>query len=155
MELRLFPAWKNAVQTLLNDGLTYGSNITKAQIIALCELPLPQTIDEKDSFDLKLMSCIINIKEQLLTHHHMLLVSNRDGSYRVISPKEQTGYAVANGTKAIAKEMQRMAMSVQFVNTTLLDTDDRKRNADAQAKISMLAGMARDGNNELIGMVSA
>jgi hypothetical protein len=154
MEVKLFPAWKNAVAVMLSNNLTYGSNIQKEQIVSLCELEPPNTIEEKTAFDLKLLSCIVNIKDQLLTNHQMLLVSNRDGSYRVIPPHEQTGYAVGAGTKAVARELQRMAISVQHTNTALLDTDQRKRHADAHAKISMLAGMAQDNHKELIGMVS-
>lgn len=153
VELKLFPAWKNAVKTLLANGLTYGSNVAKTHLVKLCELTPPTKLEEKDAFDLQLMSCIVSIKEQLLLAHQMLLVSNHDGSYRIVHPKDQTTYAVSTGTKAIAKEIQRMALSVQHTNTALLDHDQRRRNTDAQAKITMLAGMAQKSKHDLIGVV--
>lgn len=154
-EVKLYPAWKQAVKTLIESGLTYGSTLEKDRIIELCELKRPVTIDQKERFDLRLMNCIFEIKDALLTDHKMLLATNRDGSYRVLSPKDQTQYAVEHGAKAIAREMQRMAISVQNVNLSLLDSEQRRKNSDAQAKISMLAGMQRQARNELSSIVSA
>jgi len=154
-ELRLFPAWKHAVQTLIDSGLTYGSTVTKDQIIDLCELDIPVTVDQKDAFDLRLMAAICNIKDALLEGHRMMLVSNRDGSYRVIAPKEQTAYTIENFTRTVAKEFQRAAMGTQYVNASLLDETQRKQNADAQAKLSMLAGMQRIARTELAQIVGA
>lgn len=147
--MKLYPAWKEAVKTLIEAGLTYGSTVDKEQIIDLCGLARPTTLAEKDRFDVRLMSYTSEIKDALLLDHKMLLVTNRDGSYRVVSPAEQTAFAVEQGTKAIGREMQRMAVGVQYVNTALLDDAQRRRNADAQAKLSMLAGMQKLARREL------
>ena len=148
-DFKLSPPWKNAVKALIEAGLTYGSTVEKERIIDLCDLVRPTTIEEKDRFDLRLLQCTGEIKEALLMEHHMMLVTNRDGSYRVVAPKEQTAYAVDCGARSIAKELQRMACGVQYVNTALLDDTQRKQNADALAKISMLAGMQKLANREL------
>jgi hypothetical protein len=148
-EFKLSPPWKNAVKVLIEAGLTYGSTLEKEKIIDLCELVRPTTIGEKEKFDLKLLQCTSEIKEALLVEHQMMLVTNRDGSYRVVAPKDQTAHAIESGAKSIAKELQRMACGVQYVNTALLDDAQRKQNADALAKISMLAGMQKLANREL------
>ncbi len=148
-ELKLSPPWKQAVKELIDAGLTYGSTVEKAQIVKLCDLAEPTTIAEKERFDLKLLAATADIKEALLIDHQMMLVTNRDGSYRVVAPKDQTAFAVDHGARAIAREIQRMAVSVQYTNTALLDDTQRKQNADAQAKISMLAGMQKLTNREL------
>ena len=152
-EMKLSPPWKQAVKELIDAGLTYGSTVTKDQIIDLCDMQRPTTIQEKKVFDLRLMGCIGEIKDALLIDHTMLLVTNRDESYRVISPKEQTAYSITTGARDVAKAMYRMALNVQYVNTALLDETQRKQNADAQAKISMLTGMNRTANSELRGIV--
>ena len=85
----------------------------------------------------------------LLTAHCMLLASDNKGSFVVIAPESQTEYAVNTGIKAIGREMKKMAMGVSFTKTELLSAADRARNADAQAKISMLAGMMKVQNKEL------
>jgi hypothetical protein len=79
----------------------------------------------------------------------MLLASDNKGSYVVIEPESQTQYAVNTGIKAIGREMKKMAMSVSFTKAEMLTDEGRKKNADAQAKISKLAGMLTIENREL------
>jgi hypothetical protein len=123
--ITLYPVWREAIKQLLASGLTYGSMLTKNRIVVLCELP------------------------ELLRAHAMLMVSNFDGSYRIVAPQDQTGYAVEAGARSIAKEMRRMALAVQYTNLSMLDDQQRRKNADAQAKIAMLAGMMHKGSAEL------
>lgn len=153
-EVKLYPVWKQAVKELIASGLTYGSALDKQRIIDLCALKRPETLAQKERFDLRLMTCICEIKDALLADHQMLLASNRDGSYRVVAPKEQTQFAIEQGAKAIQKEMRRMALGVQHVNTSLLDSEQRRKNSDAQAKISMLAGMQRTARKELFSITA-
>jgi hypothetical protein len=145
----LFPAWKQAVRTLLGEGLTYGSTVSRKRISELCEIRPPQNIDDVRRYDLELLTTITEIKDSLLTAHCMLLVADHKGSFIVIAPESQTSYAVNSGVKAIGKEMRKMAMAVSFTRTELLTNDERAKNADAQAKISMLSGMMHSQNKEL------
>jgi hypothetical protein len=145
----LFPAWKQAVRTLLGEGLTYGSVVSRKRISELCEIRPPQNIDDVRRYDLELLTAITEIKDSLLTAHCMLLVADHKGSFIVIAPESQTSYAVNSGVKAIGKEMRKMAMAVSFTRTELLTNDERAKNADAQAKISMLSGMMHSQNKEL------
>ena len=145
----LFPAWKQAVRTLLGEGLTYGSVVSRKRISTLCEIRPPQNIDDVRRYDLELLAAITEIKDSLLTAHCMLLVADHKGSFIVIAPESQTSYAVNSGVKAIGKEMRKMAMAVSFTRTELLTNDERAKNADAQAKISMLSGMMHSQNKEL------
>jgi hypothetical protein len=145
----LFPAWKQAVRTLLGEGLTYGSVVSRKRIAELCEVHPPRSIEDVRRHDLELLTAITEIKDSLLTAHCMLLVADNKGSFVVIAPESQTGYAVHTGVKAINKEMRKMAMAVSFTRTELLSNSDRAKNADAQAKISMLSGMMRVQNKEL------
>ena len=145
----LFPAWKQAVRTLLGEGLTYGSVVSRKRIAELCEVRPPQSIEDVRRHDLELLTAITEIKDSLLTAHCMLLVADHKGSFIVIAPESQTSYAVNSGVKAIGKEMRKMAMAVSFTKTELLTNDERAKNADAQAKISMLSGMMRSQNKEL------
>lgn len=149
MNTTLYPAWKQAVKVLLDDGITYGSTISRKRLTDLCQVRPPESIDDVRRYDLELLSCITEIKDTLLTAHCMLLVSDNKGSYVVISPESQTQYAVDNGIKSIGREMKKMSMAVSFTRTSLLSDAERAKNADAQAKISMLAGMLKVQNNEL------
>ena len=149
-EIKLYPSWKQAVKTLLISGLSYGDTITRETIIELCEIAYPKTVEEKTRFDLQVLQATSAIKDALLTQNNMMLVTTRDGAYRVVMPKEQTAYAIRTGVKTIAKEFQRMALGVQHVNTAMLSPDERRKNADAQAKLTMLAGMHKTQHRELV-----
>jgi len=148
-EPTLFPAWKQAVKVLLGEGLTFGSAVSRKRIADLCGVKPPQSIEDVRRYDLELLQCITEIKDALLTAHCMLLVSDNKGGYIVIAPESQTQYAVDSGVKAIGREMKKMAMAVSFTKTELLSSAERAKNADAQAKISLLAGMVNAKNSEL------
>ena len=145
----LYPAWKQAVKVLLDEGLTYGSTVSRKRLAELCQVRTPESIDDVRRYDLELLTCITEIKDTLLTAQCMLLVSDNKGSFVVIAPESQTQYAVDTGIKSIGREMKKMAMAVSFTRTELLSNEERARNADAQAKISMLAGMMKVQNKEL------
>ena len=146
---KLFPAWKEATRKLLDSGVTYGSTIKRKNLIELCQVNPPQSIEDVRRYDLEVLKCITEIKDTLLTAHCMLLVSDHAGNFMVIAPESQTQYAVEAGVKAITKEMKRMAMGVSFTKTDLLTDTQRAKNSDAQAKISMLAGMMSKEQKEL------
>ena len=145
----LYPAWKQAVKILLDEGITYGSTVSRKRLADLCQVRPPESIEDVRRYDLELLTCITEIKDVLLTAHCMLLVSDNKGSFMVIAPESQTQYAVETGVKSIGREMKKMAMAVSFTRTELLSDADRAKNADAQAKISMLAGMLKVQNKEL------
>lgn len=149
-EPTLFPAWKQAVKVLLNEGLTFGSTITRKRLADLCQVKPPESIEDVRRYDLELLTCITEIKDVLLTAHCMLLVTDNKGAYVVIAPESQTQYAVDNGIKAIGREMKKMSMAVSFTKTELLSDADRAKNADAQAKIAMLAGMVKTKGADLL-----
>lgn len=149
MDMDLFPAWKQAVKTLLGEGLTFGSTVSRKRIAELCHVKPPESIEDVRRHDLELLQCVTEIKDALLTAHCMLLVSDNKGAYVVIAPESQTQYAIDSGVKAIGREMKKMAMAVSFTKTELLTDTERAKNADAQAKISMLAGMLKVQNKEL------
>jgi hypothetical protein len=149
-EPTLFPAWKQAVRVLLDEGLTYGSTVTRKRLADLCQVRQPESIEDVRRYDLELLTCITEIKDVLLTAHCMLLVTDNKGAYVVIAPESQTQYAVDSGIKAIGREMKKMSMAVSFTKTDLLSDADRAKNADAQAKIAMLAGMVKTKGADLL-----
>ena len=107
------------------------------------------TVGSKVTVDLEVLKCITEIKEIFLTAHCMLLASDHAGNYVVVAPESQTQYAIDTGVKAITKEMKKMAMNVSFTKTELLTDTQRAKNSDAQAKISMLAGMMNKEQKDL------
>lgn len=151
-ETELFPAWRQAVKTLVDSGITFGSTVTRAEIVELCRVKPAQSIQDVQRFNLEVLACVSEIKETLLTAHSMLLVSDRAGGYVVIHPRDQTKVAVDMGMKAISREMKKMAMATTFVRSDMLTSDERAKNADAQAKISRLADMISPVKKEIMAI---
>lgn len=148
-EVKLFPAWKQAIKSLIDGGITFGSRVTRAEIVRLCEIRPAENIEDVQRFNLEVLACVSEIKETLLTAHSMLMVSDHQGGFIIVQPRDQTRIAVESGIKAISREMKRMAMGATFVRSDLLTDEERSRNADAQAKISRLADMLAPTKSEL------
>ena len=45
-ETNLFPAWKQAVKDLLDEGITYGSTISRKRISEMCNVRPPTSIED-------------------------------------------------------------------------------------------------------------
>lgn len=153
MTLGLFPAWKQAVRILIDEGLTFGAAITRDRLAQLCEIQPASSVADVRRYDLEVLDGVYKVKESLLTNHCMLLVSDGAGAFLVVRPEDQTKVAIDSGTKALKREMSRMAKGVSFIRVDLLTDDQRAKNADAQAKISKLAGMMLPANRELTQLV--
>lgn len=148
-EVKLFPAWKNAVKSLIEMGIDIGMHISKKEIADLCGLKEPQDIPDVQRFNMELLTCTDNIKKTLLKQRRLWLEPTNRGGYVVVHPKDQTRIVVDAGIKAISREMKRMAMGATFIRSDLLTDEQRSRNADAQAKISRLADMLAPAKSEL------
>ena len=150
MSVSLYPGWKEAVRVLVEEGLTFGDTVTKERIAELANVKPPAgTYADAKRYDIEVLRVTSEVKAALLTAHSMLLDANGNGAYQVVKPEDQTAVAVDKGTKALKREMVKMAMSAQFVRRDMLTDEQRKENADACAKIAFMAGMVEPVNVEL------
>jgi hypothetical protein len=141
--ITLYPAWREAAKLLLNDGLTFGSLVSRDTLIRLCGISPATSIEDVDRFDLEVLQAVASIKQHLLQHHRMYMFSSKAGQYTVAHPEDQTGLALDTGRKAVKKAMLKMTEGVSYIRTDMLTSSERARNADAQAKISQLGGMIK------------
>lgn len=135
----LSPPWREAVRQLLGDGLAYGHTISKDRIAALLELKPPRTADEAREYDLAMLRGVTDIRTALLTEHRMQLATNRDGTYRVVMPTDQTAHSMEVLADDMARTLRKAALGVVYTNSNLLDDASRRENIDAQAKLAKLA----------------
>jgi len=144
-ELRLSPAWKHALGVLLERGLTDGQIIEKAELVRLFGLKTPQTAAEQERFQLDFMRQFLELRDELLEEHRLALrTMHGESSYQVIPPMEQTDHAMGEGLRDMRRAARRMARTLAFVRHEQLTDEERRKNADAQAKAAMLAGMIRN-----------
>jgi hypothetical protein len=145
VEFRLSPPWKHALRTLLDRGLSNGDVIEKADLQQLFSLRDPVTAAEQERFQLDFMRQFTELREELLEEHRIALRTlHGERAYQVVPPADQTDLAMSEGLKEMRRAARRMARTLAFVRHEELTDEERRRNADAQAKAAMLAGMIRN-----------
>jgi len=144
-DLRLSPAWKHALAVLLERGIEDGQVIEKAQLVELFGLKAPVTARDQERFQLDFMQQFAELRAELLEEHRLALrTMHGESSYMVVPPNQQTDLAMDEGLKEMKRAARRMVRTLAFIRHELLTDDERKKNADAQAKAAMLAGMIRN-----------
>lgn len=144
-ELRLSPAWKHALSVLLERGISDGQIITKADLSDLFGLRKPETAAEQERYQLDFMTQFLSLRDELLEEHRLALrTMYGESSYQVVPPSEQTDLAMSEGLREMKRAARKMVRTLAFVRHEMLTDEQRRRNADAQAKAAMLAGMIRN-----------
>lgn len=143
-EFRLSPAWRHALAVLTDRGLHDGAIIEKTELVELFGLSAPVTAADQEQFQLAFMRQFLELRDELLEEHRLALRTlHGESSYQVIPPSEQTDHAMNEGLKDMRRAARRMVRTLAFVRHEQLTDDGRRKNADAQAKAAMLAGMIR------------
>lgn len=143
-DVRLSPPWRHALATLLDRGLANGQVITKAELCSLFGLREPTTIEDYERFQFAFLRQFDELRAELLEEHRIALRTlHGEASYQVVPPAQQTDLAMADGMRELRRSMRKMARTVAFVRHEELTDAQRKANADAQAKVAMLASMIR------------
>lgn len=144
-EVRLSPAWKHALGVLLERGLQDGQIITRDELSNLFGLKKPETAQEQERYQLAFMRQFQSLRDELLEEHRLALrTMYGEASYQVVPPNEQTDLAMTEGLREMKLAARKMARTLAFVRHEELTDEERRKNADAQAKAAMLAGMIRN-----------
>ena len=143
-EFRLSPPWREALARLLDQGLPYGRIVTKAQLVMLFGLREPVTAKDQEQFQMEFLQQFTSLRAELLEEHRLMLrTMYGESSYEVVAPADQTDIAMSEGLRDLRHAARKMARGLAFVRHDELTDEQRRRNADAQAKAAMLAGMVR------------
>lgn len=144
-EFRLSPAWKHALRVLLDRGLHDGCILEKTELVELFGLRKPITAADQERFQLDFMRQFGELRDELLEEHRLALrTMHGESSYQVIPPNTQTDHAVGEGLKEMKRAARKMVRTLAFVRHEQLTDEERRKNADAQAKAAMLSGMIRN-----------
>ena len=140
----LFPAWRQALKVLLERGLENGDVLKKSELIALFGLKQPVTAEQQERFQLDFLRQFGELRDELLEEYRIALRTMfGESSYEVVPPNDQTDLAMSEGDREIKRALRRQARTLAFVRHDELTDEERKKNADAQAKTAMLASMIR------------
>ena len=140
----LYPSWRQALKTLMARGLNNGDVLTKTELSRLFGLQDPVTANDHARYQLDFLREFVPLRDELLKEHRIALRAlYGEQSYMVVPPNEQTGVAVRTGAKEVKAAMRKMVNTLTFIRHDELTPDQQRKNADALAKTSMLAGMLR------------
>jgi hypothetical protein len=141
-EFRLFPAWRHALQVLLDQGLPYGRAIEKKELVQLFELKDPVTARDQRQFDIEFMSMLSCVRAELLESHQLDLHTLWGRSqYVVTAPSEQTDLAMIEGIAEMQRALTKATRRLTHIRLHELTDEQARQNADALAQTAALAGM--------------
>lgn len=134
--VQLHPAWKQALVKWRAEGFAYGDTVSdewlsEALGVPMVEPDMPAATAQK--LELKLLDQFTALSEYLLTEMQMALRRVKRG-YQVLQPKDQSAWAEAECRKVVARELRKAQRRLINVNATMLNAEDRTRNADALAR---------------------
>lgn len=142
-EVKLHPAWRQALADLLLDGLAPGSVIDKDWLNNAFGLTAPRTIAEAEKQRLLFLSMFSGLRTELLEQHRLMLRPVQGVGYEVIDPRRQTEVAQRDRFRTVRRELRHLVAELSFVQHDQLSPAQRQANSDALARVGVLAGMAR------------
>ncbi|MGP1609294.1 MAG: hypothetical protein ACTS5G_01210 [Burkholderiales bacterium] len=143
-EVRLSPPWRHALAVLISQGVENGKVIRKAELVELFGLRNPVTAEDQERFQMDFLQQFSELRDELLEEHRVALrTMYGEASYEVVPPAHQTDLAMREGMRDLRRSMRKMTRTLAFVRHEELTDEQRKQNADAQAKAAMMAGMIR------------
>lgn len=139
---RLSPIWKQVEKDLIEGGFTYGQRISKIELAHRFELATPQTAAEQNDFNVRFMANFTKLRDSILKNQKIALKTIwGDSAYEAVLPEQQTDFAMNKGIKEVQSAMRTMRSILVNTPVHLLSAEEQRKNADAQAKVAMLAGM--------------
>lgn len=144
-EMCLSPPWKRALRALLERGPEYGHAIHESELCELFGLAEPTTVAEQEEPNVEFLQQLSALREKLLEEHRLdLRTMLSESRYEIVSPSAQTSLALREGLNDLRLATAKMARRLTCIRHEELTDEERRRNADAQAKAAMLAGMIRN-----------
>lgn len=143
--LKLYPAWRQVEADLLAQGLQDGATIPMDYLRAGFGVKDPRDLNglEAMQHQMQFNFAIGELCESLLENHRIKLRLVEGVGYMVIPPGEQTRLALKDRGAEVVNALNKLARETSFIRVEQLTEDERKANADAQAKVGALRAMVR------------
>lgn len=141
--LRLYPAWRQAEQDLLAMGLRDGEVVSMEWLKAAFGIVDATDVAEHDRNRMLFNSQIGELKASLLEGHRIDLRLVDGVGYMVVPPDQQTERAMKDRGAEVTRSLVQLSRQLLFVRSEQLTEDQRRANADAQAKVGQLLAMTR------------
>ncbi len=137
----LHPEWRNALAAIVASDPQPGDLIRREDLERMLELPEAHSIDQFHARQLKWLQQFERLRDELLVVHKIWMRANGSGCYEFVPPAQQTEAAYSDYSRQALNKLKRMVRIAQNVRLSELTDTERRANADALAKMSMLVGM--------------
>ncbi len=154
MTIQLYPLWRHAVESIVNDGISPGKLLSHDYLKSLLGIKEPKTIPEYRAAQLSYVEGLDHIKESLLADHCVDLKTVAGKGYQIIDPSEQTRLAIRDGARAINKALLQTSNRLVFLNKSALSVDEQRENSDALARLAKFKAIAGNSRRLLTGKSS-
>jgi len=144
---KLYPAWKEAINTFLKENFNPGDIISRKWLnehFNIEELPGVTTRERVEKNHLEFLSAFSQFERTLLWEHQTALRNIRGVGYEIVPASEQTSWSVKEKYKGLKKVLNRAGERLINTNHALLNHNERRENTDALAKVAMLKGMVKE-----------
>ena len=146
MAVQPYPPWRAAVEAFLSAGFQPGDVIEHEwfwKAFGLKRPPddTPLGVAQREMW--KFLKQFEPFCTALLCEHKILLVNERSVGYRFVPAGEQTQEAYEEGVREVRKAIRKMGLRITHIDLTALTDQQRRQNAEALAKLSMLETMRR------------
>lgn len=146
--VKLFPAWRQAVQDFIAAGFKAGDMVSHKwleQAFGMKPLDATATLTAQAFQDRQFdwLQSIEAFKAELLQDHQILLSSVRGEGYRYVPPGEQTRLSTDKFEADARRVYRKAADRLKNVRAAELTESQRRENSDAIARLAMLRGMQK------------
>lgn len=144
--IQQYPAWREAIKAFMQERFAPGDTLTFDWLYKnfLIDRPSPtSSLADAQKAELAFLSQFKQFEETLLTEHRIALTNVRGVGHRVVPAAEQTQWAESQGLAEIRKAVRKLSDRLTNVDLVQLTASQRKENADALARMAMMAGMIK------------
>lgn len=143
-ERTIFPAWKNAVE-IVAENFKSGDVLSMNWIHEnfMIEKPNNGTFDDFQKYQFELMAAMDGFKNELLEVHQIAIANIRGEGYRILHPKEQTGYSEKKFIDDMKKSATKAVALLNNIKFDSLSDVERKENADTKSRVAAIYTMSK------------
>lgn len=138
--------WKNAMEVFNKSGFKIGEMIPMAWFYTNFRVtPLEDchTADDFKETQFKFMGEMSMFQQSLAEENQLVLQNIRGEGYRIVPPAEQTAFAMDKAQREMNRVFSKAHMRLTNIRLDELSDEQRRQNADSQAKLAALRTRAR------------
>ena len=140
------PAWVEAVEDFMDAGFKAGDIVPHKWFYNVFGITAPaecKSVDEAQKAQFAYLTHIEGLKAALLEEHLVALRSARGVGYEVVSPDEQTEWAMNEVRLELRKTFRNGNARLNNIQLDALSADKRKENIDARGRLAAIRSLTR------------